>query len=46
MKGVDRAEGGSNASEVPVMYGILAEVVTLGSVKEKLNHAKVGSGGE
>ena len=33
------------ASEVPSMYGIVAAVVTLGSVNEKLDHAKIGSGG-
>ena len=33
------------ASEVPLMYGIVAAVVTLGSVNEKLDHAKIGSGG-
>ena len=34
------------ASEVPLMYVIVTEVETLGAVKEKLNHARVGSGGE
>ena len=34
------------ASEVPLMYGIVTEIVTLGAVNEKLDHARVGSGGE
>ena len=34
------------ASEVPLMYGIVGEVVTLGAVNEELDHARVGSGVE
>ena len=34
------------ASEVPLMYGIVAKVVTLGAVNEKLDHTRVGSGSE
>ena len=34
------------ASEVPLMHGIVAEIVTLGSVNEKLDHARAGSGSE
>ena len=48
-------EGGSNAmgdstrlmaSVVPLMYGIVAEVVTLGGCEREVNRARVGSGGE
>ena len=34
------------ASEVPLMYGIVAKVVTLGAVNEKLDHTRAGSGSE
>ena len=34
------------ASEVPSIYDIVVEVVTLGAVNEKLDHVRIGSGGE